>query len=255
MQTLAFNIAAARVPQNGFSLFFLGQAGFIIKGADGSLTAVDLYLSDCTTRIAGFKRLLPYLFDPTELRFDNIICTHEHPDHLDVDALPLMITNGEPKVFLNRESIAEMEKYAFKPDRFILLERGKTFHSGALKIEAVYCDHGSAAPNAVGLILTLGGKTMYIAGDTALRLNEVADIAARHIDVMAAPINGAFGNLNEDEAVTLCEYIKPELIIPYHYWNFAEHGGDPYKFMKAMNTRLPSRKYLVMRPGEGVDIV
>ncbi len=253
MISFADDIRTRTIPTGCFGLFFAGQAGYILKGPDNSLTAVDLYLSDCCARLVNLKRLAPYLLDASDLYFNTIICTHEHPDHLDIDVLPQMAMLGNPVLYMNRESIDIMKIYGnFKNIK--LLEAGNNYYEGSLKIEAVPCDHGQSAPNAVGLLLTLGSKTMYIAGDTSFRPDIASSVAKYHIDVMAAPINGAFGNLNEEEAVRMCEIVKPSLMIPYHFWNFAEHGGNPHLFMKKMAEILPDQKYLIMRPGEGVII-
>lgn len=259
MITLAQDVLSRHVTGGSLAVYFTGQAGYIIKGSDGTLVAVDLYLSDCCSRIAGFKRLMPRLLDAADIAFNVIICTHEHPDHLDVDALPLMISNGSPVVYVNKDGAGMLAGFGFT-DNIKVMEVGGIYHEGSLKIEAVYCDHGDGAPNAVGLLLTMDEKTVYIAGDTAYRPEKisgagaVSDIASRKIDLMAAPINGAFGNLNEEEAVKLCGLIKPRLMTPYHYWNFAEHGGSPYLFSKKMQEMLPAQPYIIMRMGESILI-
>ena len=118
-------------------------------------------------------------------------------------------------------------------------------------MKAVFCDHGDAAPNAVGFILTIDGKKVYNAGDTCLRLDKTSEIAKDGpFDVMIAPINGAFGNMNETEMVTLCERVRPRLVIPSHYWVFAEHGGNPGLFMREMRKRLPDVPFKLMALGE-----
>lgn len=259
MITLAQDILSSHVIKGNIAVFFTGQAGYIIKGSDGTLVAVDLYLSDCCARLADFKRLMPRLLDATDIAFDVIICTHEHADHLDVDALPMMTTNGSPIVYLNKEGAEIMAGFNIT-NNIKIMKTGDIYNEGSLKIEAVYCDHGTGAPNAVGLVLTMDGKTVYIAGDTAYRPEmisgekAISDIASRKIDLMAAPINGAFGNLNEEEAVMLCGIIKPRLMTPYHYWNFAEHGGSPYLFATKMKECLPEQAYIIMRMGEKIII-
>lgn len=259
MITLAQDILTRHVPKGSVAVFYTGQAGYIFKSSDGYLIAVDLYLSDCCARLAGFKRLMPRLLDACDMAFDVIICTHEHPDHLDIDVMPAMATHGSPVVYVNKEGAEIMARFDITSN-IKVMETGGIYIDGPLKTEAVYCDHGTSAPNAVGLFLTLDGKTIYIAGDTAYRPemisgdSAVSDIASRKIDLMAAPINGAFGNLNEEEAVMLCGIVKPRLMTPYHYWNFAEHGGSPLIFMKKMKELLPGQAYIVMRMGEGVII-
>jgi hypothetical protein len=44
---------------------------------------------------------------------------------------------------------------------------------------------------------------------------------------MIAPINGAFGHLDSDDAITLCAYHKLALFALCQCRNFAEHRGDP----------------------------
>ena len=68
------------------------------------------------------------------------------------------------------------------------------------------------------------------------------------------PINGAFGNLNEREGAVAAGIIKPKLTIPCHYWNFAEHGGNPRLFVDEMKRIDDSSPYELMRPGETIQI-
>ena len=254
MLTLANDILTRHIPKGSFGLFSVGQAGYIIKTPDSQLIAIDLYLSDSCNRLVGFKRLMPYILDATDIAFDTIICTHEHEDHLDIDSVPFMFSYGSPELFVNAESVEKLKAFGVVGDRVKLMERGGCYTSGSVKIEATFCDHGTAAPNAVGLILTIEGKTMYIAGDTSYRPEMIADIANRHIDVMAVPINGAYGNLNEIEGAKYSALVNPALTLPYHYGMFAQHGGDPGKFMTAMQELAPNNDYMLMRPGEGIII-
>ena len=57
-------------------LFFAGQAGFIIETTNGYRIGIDLYLSDCCERYFGFKRLMPYLYNPMHMKLDLIVATH-----------------------------------------------------------------------------------------------------------------------------------------------------------------------------------
>ena len=71
--------------QRKTTLTFAGQAGFILESADGYRLGVDLYLSNCCERYFGFKRLMPYLYDPLALELDAVVATHAHYDHFDPD--------------------------------------------------------------------------------------------------------------------------------------------------------------------------
>ena len=122
-------------------------------------------------------------------------------------------------------------------------------------LEFVSCDHGVAAPDAVGVVVEVDGKKIYITGDTCLRLDRKEEyIEKGPFDVMIGPINGAYGNLNEQNYVDLSEALNPELTIPCHYGMFAAHGGNPGVFIKKMNEQCPNNKYYLMALGEGIII-
>ena len=71
---------------------------------------------------------------------------------------------------------------------------------------------------------------------------------------MFVPINGAFGNLNEAEAVEYVKIIKPEIAVPCHYGNFAEHGGSVEKYNELFANAKLRCKNLNMKTGEYVDL-
>ena len=75
-----FFVKVLTAPLGKTYLFSVGQAGFIIKSANGQLLAIDLYLSDCVERIegnAGFKRLLPKILSPYDINY-NFINYNKH---------------------------------------------------------------------------------------------------------------------------------------------------------------------------------
>ena len=90
MNPLAKDIAAAEVPPGSARMWWLGQAGFAFKSHSGTTVYADPYLSDAVERLAGFKRLSLAPLAPEDVRADLVVLTHEHEDHLDPAALPLI---------------------------------------------------------------------------------------------------------------------------------------------------------------------
>ena len=92
-------------------------------------------------------------------------------------------------------------------------------------------------------------------GDSCLRLDRVPEYTSRGpIDIMIAPINGAYGNLNEAECAQLANEVKPKLTIPAHYGMFARHGGDPGLFKNIMLETYNNKNYCFMTQGEQMEI-
>ena len=250
MGEFAFQVMSA---QSGRThLFSTGQAGFIIRSAGGQLLAIDLYLSECVERVersAGFKRLLPQILNPSDFVFDAVICTHPHMDHFDVDAVPGLLSNGKTKLFASTgcEELTRKLGLDYYQDNIRYVKPGDSAETGDFRLTFVNCDHGSGAPDAFGVVVSVDGKTIYEAGDTCLRLDRINEIP-KPLNVLIAPINGAYGNLNETECAALAEALRPDVTIPCHYGMFASHHGDVGKFYEAITEKgLP---FLLMRQGE-----
>lgn len=243
---------------NKTHLFFVGQAGFIVKSKTGALFALDLYLSDCVERIEGnigFKRLQPRILDATDIVFDVLVATHPHVDHFDIDAMPELMSNSKTKLFASVDCEKEVKRLQMLPDRIYYISPGDSYNDENFEISFINCDHGTGAPDAFGVILFVDSKRICFVGDSCLRLDRVNEYLSQgEIDILIAPINGAYGNLNENECAMLSNAIKPKLTIPCHFGMFASHGGSPNEFIQILNRDYPEQKYLLMTPGEGIEI-
>jgi L-ascorbate 6-phosphate lactonase len=234
------------------TITFAGQAGFILESANGYKVGIDLYLSDCCYRFFGFKRLMPYVFDPNTLMLDLLVATHAHYDHFDPDSVPILLKNGKTELVCAKDVKEEAIKLGLDDGKINYLKIDDVYENENIKIKAMRCDHGELAPDAIGLLITIDGKRIYITGDTAYREDYFKNMELDGLDLLILPINGAFGNLNEEEAVKAVSVIKPRLTVPCHYWNFAEHGGNPLCFMDLMKQQ--SLPYLLMRAGETAEL-
>ncbi|MBR5767727.1 MAG: MBL fold metallo-hydrolase [Clostridia bacterium] len=233
------------------ALIFMGQAGFIIKDRDGLLYAVDVYLSDCCEREFGFKRLMPKLLEPDELVFDFILTTHAHYDHFDIDAIPRMMENGRTRLFTTSGGMEEGRKLGIDKNAG-LIEEGGRYVIGGVTLTAVFCDHGELAPDAVGFLIELYGKKILLCGDTAFRPEKISYLRDENIDWLFVPINGAFGNLNEREAVEYVKILQPKTAVPCHYGNFREHGGDVALFSELFDKSVSGVNKLILGIGDTI---
>ena len=182
---------------------------------------------------------------------DYVLASHWHLDHFDIDAMPLLMSNRNTMLVCCEDCRDHVSNLNLDETRVQYIKEGDTVQCGDITVHAVFCDHGEGAPLAVGFVFELDGYKIYLAGDTALRIDKASEIAEYGpFDVMFAPINGAFGNLNEFENVELCSFHRPKLSIPCHYWTFSEQHGDPGVWMDEMNKNIPDQKYLIMAPGE-----
>ena len=237
------------------SIISIGQAGYIIKSRSGQLLGIDLYLSDYVEKLEGnigYKRLLPKLINPKDIHADVLIATHPHGDHYDKDSMEDLMSNDKTILYasVNCEEIVEQQDIV--ANRVFYKKSGDNITTKDFTIHFVDCDHGEGAPDAFGVVVQVDGKTIYEVGDSCLRIDYAKNIKERFpkIDVLIGPINGAYGNMNEEEYARFVDIIKPEIAIPCHYGMFASHGGNPGKFYEIIKAKYSNQKICLMTQGE-----
>ena len=234
-------------------LFFLGQAGFAVKSGEGKLLVIDPYLTHCVRPLEGndgFKRLIPAPIAPEELEADVIVATHPHYDHFDVDAMPALMAKGA-FLYTSVDSRKLVEMTGVDASRVQYVVPGDRAERDGFRLHFINCDHGAGAPDAVGLLLEVDGKRLLFVGDTCLRLDRTAEyLSDGPVDLMAACINGKFGNMDYADCAALAEAVKPQLTVPCHFGMFALHGGRPDLFYEEMTKNHPDRPFLFMAAGE-----
>ena len=94
------------------------------------------------------------------------------------------------------------------------------------------------------------GIKVWQVGDTAYRPDQWQNIFAQSVDIVLPPINGAFGNMNGIEAAKLAAAAHAKVVIPCHFWMFAQHHGDPLEFLDACKEFAPEVRPMLMTQGE-----
>ncbi len=198
---------------------WLGQGGYIISDGKTEI-CIDPYLSDCVGRIAGRPRTRAVPVEAENLKSDIVICTHNHLDHVDVDAIPKM--NKENMMFLApadcEKTLKELGVINYTP-----FNEGASLQKGDFTLTAVFADH--TVP-AIGVVLEHSGNRLYFTGDTYYN-EKLTEIKCHYLFVC---INGRLGNMNVEEAVRLAKEIRPKLAIPNHYDMFESNSENPEKF-------------------------
>ena len=206
---------------------WIGQNGYLLN--DGKTeVCIDPYLSNVVDRVAKRGRMVEAPFSPEELKSDVVICTHNHLDHVDIDAIPLM--NKENMLFLApthaKETLTECGVTNLVP-----FDEGTEYTVGDFKFTAVFADHSVPA---VGVIVEHNGITLYFSGDTEYN-DRLCELSGRKIDMMFICINGRLGNMNVEDAVKLTKILSPLVGVPTHYGMFESNTEDPRKYLRELD--------------------
>ena len=214
---------------------WIGQSGYILNDGKTEI-CIDPYLSNVVDRIAKRGRMVKAPFLPEELKSDVIICTHNHLDHVDIDAIPLMKKGN--MLFL-APSDAKNQLVECGVTKFKEFDEGATEKIGDFEFTAVFADH--TVP-AIGVIVKHSRITMYFSGDTEYN-EKLEELAKYNIDIMFICINGKLGNMNVDEAVKLTKIINPKVGIPTHYGMFESNTENPENYTSKLDCGFEMKHY------------
>jgi len=233
---------------------FHGQSCFELS-EDGTRLLVDPFLKPNNPAAVTTGEEV----DPT-----HIAITHGHADHV-ADAIPVAKRSGAHCVAI--VELAEWLKGAGIEDVSDPNLGGTVaFDWGSIKLvpawhtstipgseEAPFsAEHGTAIGTASGLIVTIGGKTIYHAGDTCL-FGDMKLIGDRHpIDIALLPIGGHY-TMDRHDAVAAAEFIGAGTVIPMHYDTFPPIETDAEAF-KADVEAQTSAQVVVLKPGESHSV-
>jgi L-ascorbate metabolism protein UlaG (beta-lactamase superfamily) len=217
---------------------FLGHSCFELTEGD-TRVLVDPFLTGNPKAAASADEV-----DPT-----HILLTHGHPDHYG-DVEDIAKRTGAPVVAI-AEIASELGdagvENVFDPN----LGGTVKFDWGWVKLVPAW--HTSTTPKGqvnvpAGLLIGIGGKTVYHLGDTAL-FSDLKLIAHRGnpIDVALMCIGGHY-TMDRLDAVVAAEFVEAATVIPCHYDTFPVIETDAQAFKSEVESQTSS-KVEVLEPG------
>ena len=217
---------------------FLGQSCFeLTEGSTRVL--VDPFLSGNPLGAAQADDL-----DPT-----HIFLTHGHADHWG-DIVPIAKRTGAQCVAII-ELAQELQGEGIENVADPNLGGTVEFDGGWVKLVPAW--HTSTTPGGTvntpaGLVINLGGKTIYHLGDTAL-FSDLQLVGRRQpIDLALMCIGGHY-TMDRHDAVTAAELVGASQVIPCHYNTFPPIEADAEAFKSDVESQTSS-KVVVLDPGE-----
>jgi L-ascorbate metabolism protein UlaG (beta-lactamase superfamily) len=220
------------------TITFHGHACFVLE-ADGRRVIIDPFLTGNPAADISVDRLP---------KVDAVLLSHGHSDHLG-DALPVAKRDGAVVV-------APFELAKFCDDRgarahAMHIGGGHDFPFGRVKLVPAFHggqvhgdDTGRYTTSPCGVVVTLGGKTVYHCGDTALTLE--MQLLAGRVDAMLVPIGDNY-TMGIEDAARAVQFVQPRVAIPMHYNTFDLIKADPEAFKRQVGR---GAHVVVLQPGQ-----
>jgi L-ascorbate metabolism protein UlaG (beta-lactamase superfamily) len=216
---------------------FLGHAAFALEH-DGKTVLVDPFLTGNPKAAATAD----------EVTADAIFLTHGHSDHLG-DTVDIAKRTGATVVAIV-ELAAELRESGV--ENVIDPNIGGTADLGWASVRLTPAWHTGTTPSGTvhtpaGLVIEMGDKRIYFAGDTGLFSDLALPAKRGHIDLAVIPIGGHY-TMDRFDAVVAADFIKADQIIPAHYDTFPPIETDAEAF-KADVQNAGYAEVIVLEPG------
>ena len=222
---------------------FLGQSAVELTEGDTRIL-VDPFLTGNPKATVAADEL-----EPTHL-----FLTHGHADHYG-DTVDIAKRTGAQVVAIV-EIANELSELGVENVNDPNLGGTVKFDWGWVKLVPAW--HTSTTPNGTvctpaGLIIKVGETVVYHLGDTCL-FSDLKLVAQRGDDVNVAlvPIGGHY-TMDRHDAVTACEWIGADVVIPIHYDTFPPIETDAEAFKADVESATEST-VVVLAPGESHSV-
>lgn len=163
---------------------------------------------------------------------DLILITDIHGDHLDPKTIDAV--NTANAVLVVPQAVADKLPATANKQKLVILKNGDKTKQAGIEIEALPMYNLPEAADAFhtkgrgnGYVLTIGGKKIYISGDT----EDIPEMRAlKNIDIAFVCMNLPY-TMDVNQAAQGVLAFKPKVIYPYHY-----RGQDVNTFKTLVNT-------------------
>ncbi len=195
-----------------------------------------------------------------EVKADVIAVSHGHADHI-ADAIPVSQATGAHVVaivevadWLGAHGAAEVSDpnlggtVSFDWGWIKLVPAWHTNTIPGSEEAPFSAEKGVAVGTCTGLVINIGGVTVYHAGDTCL-FSDMKLIAERNPpDVFLLPIGGHY-TMDRHDAVVATELVGAATVIPMHYNTFPPIETDAGAFKADVESQTSSQ-VVILEPGE-----
>jgi L-ascorbate metabolism protein UlaG (beta-lactamase superfamily) len=221
-------------------LRFLGHAAVELKDG-GTTVLVDPFLTGNPKAAASAD----------ELDATTILLTHGHADHIGDTVAIAQRTGATVLAIVELAGEIGAEGVDVRDPN---LGGTVAFDWGSAKLVPAW--HTSTTPKGTvntpaGLLIELGGTTIYHLGDTCLFSDLQLVGRGREIDVALVPIGGHY-TMDRHDAVEAARLVGAKTVVPIHYDTFPPIETDAQAFKADVESQTAAR-VVVLAPGESLS--
>ncbi len=251
-------IEAATVT-SGLRLWWFGGPSYVIR-SPRTIVYVDPFHGGEGHDVArGFDRVIPNVFFPQDVtRADLVLSTHDHLDHCDPDTLGPLCARTQARIVAAPSSATKMAGWDFTTGRVDVLQPGGTLQFNDVSLTA-YQSNDWDDTEAITLVLSAAGRTVFIGGDT-MYFDALEEIGRAHsIDLAILALARNRPDLIDrqlyftpEELARAALALKARQVAPFHWDIWKGWLEDPHRvapYLAGTPTEL-----VLLAQGESLDV-
>jgi len=175
---------------------------------------------------------------------DAVLITHEHPDHLDVDALTEAAARRPGlRVYAHADVLPKLAEIA----ETTAVAPGETFEAAGLRVRVFGGQHAVIHPDIprianVAYLVEGDGTNLYHPGDSLVAPEDTS------VDTLFVPLNAPW--MKVMEAIDFVRQVRPQRAFALHDALLTEVGASIYD---GLLDRLSGAAYAHVAPGAVID--
>ena len=238
-------------PNEGISLWWLGQAGFAAK-FDEVLVFIDPVIElekdeDLLTSEIGQRLFQPLPLLAREVtQADLVLLSHDHRDHTAPKTVPYLARTDA--IFLCTAHCArKVRELGAREEKIKPLDYGDEFAYQDLKIRCIIAEHSGPVGTACGFVIRSPQGNLYYPGDTSL-LPEHLEL--KDIDILLLSITENV--LGIEDAAKLANALGSRYLIPCHYGTYDHEARWTVADPEALRPLIEQseERLFILRQGE-----
>ena len=244
--------------EEGFALWSLGSPSLLYRSPQVTLY-IDPYFGptppEAERLYPGVYRATGVPIYPAEIsRVDGVLSTHDHTDHCHEPTLVAFQAHTSA-LFLGPETATQrMLKGGIQRDRMRTLKPGDEFKLNDVQIR-VFEAHDPDAPGAVTYLLTAGGVTLFVSGDTrdGPTLGKIGN--EHRVDVALLAFGSRRWYMTEEQMLRAARRLRPKVLLPFHWEVWRGVRGDPLALGKMIALDPPPFEVRLLQIGDRIRYV
>ena len=248
-----------KVPKGQVALWWCGGPSWVLKTDEDGIYWIDQYcgpsiyteaVGNCGVckqagaRTINWLRLNPQVIDPWKFKhLDGSFITHMHQDHCDLYAVKAALNSTDTTFYAAPSAVKKLKGFEVPDERIRMTRVGDSIDIKGGTVDVLICFDDTAIRTtsdpepmpyeiaAVSFLFKTSGGNILFLGDTWYNDGYVSVGQQNKIDVaifnMGFNAPGATDKMTPYDCCRVVQALKPNVMIPDHYDNWANCTGDP----------------------------